>query len=314
MSDVVIASILPAALNRELERHALRPKVVALADPARPWSVPPEATVYFASPRHWRGAPAEAPDGWPFNLKFVQLNSVGTEVFPRWFFAPGLSVSNARGVAANAVADFVLLAVLAHEKRWFEGLRIHAASEWKPHALGGPCGRTIGIVGYGPIGRAIATRALAFGMKVRVCRRNVAGDDREGVTFHADPVEVIARSDHFVLALPLTGHSRNMVDLDLLRHARHGLHLINVARGEILDQAALVRALAEGWIEAATLDVTTPEPLPEGHELYAHPKVRLFPHISWSSDDFDDRMRQKFFVNLQRHLGGEPVLDAVEPD
>lgn len=312
MSDVVIASILPAALNRELERHALRPRVVALADPTRPWSVPPEANAYFASPRHWRDAPAEAPDGWPFNLKFVQLNSVGTEVFPRWFFAPGLSVSNARGVAANAVADFVLLAVLAHEKRWFEGLRIHDASEWKPRPLGGLCGRTIGIVGYGPIGQAIATRARAFGMRVRVCRRNATGSEAEGVTFHSDPAEVIAQSDHFVLALPLTGHSRNMVGLDLLRQARHGQHLINVARGEIVDQSALVRALAEGWIGAATLDVTTPEPLPEGHELYTHPKVRLFPHISWSSDDFEDRMRQKFFVNLQLHLDGEPVLDKVE--
>jgi phosphoglycerate dehydrogenase-like enzyme len=121
----------------------------------------------------------------------------------------------------------------------------------------------------------------------------------------------MARSDHLVIAAPLTQETRGIFDAAVFASAKPGLHLINVARGEIIDQAALLAALDSGHVAATTLDVTAPEPLPAGHPFYAHPKVRLTPHSGWTSDENADRLTEKLLGNLDRFLAGKPLLDVV---
>ena len=123
----------------------------------------------------------------------------------------------------------------------------------------------------------------------------------------------MAASDHLVLALPLTEETRGVVNAEMLATAKPGLHLINVARGPLIDQEALVAALDAGTIAAATLDVATPEPLPAGHPFYSHPAIRLTPHVSGMSEDNEDRLTARLLDNLDRFLEGKPVPGIVDP-
>src|SRR5690606_11871055 len=145
--------------------------------------------------------------------------------------------------------------------------------------------QTLGIAGYGAIGREVAKRAQALGMDVLALRRGgaaVAPDT--GVRAVASVEDLLGASDHVVLALPITPQTRHCINARSLAHAKPGLHLVNIARGALVDQPALLQALDSGRLSGATLDVTDPEPLPEGHALYHHPRVHLTPHVSWAAE------------------------------
>lgn len=117
-------------------------------------------------------------------------------------------------------------------------------------------------------------------MKVVVNRRGYWDSAPEGVTPSPSPEAMFAQADHVVVAAPLTDQTQRLIGSKLLSHAKTGLHLINISRGGLVDQDALLAPLDAGVISAATLDVTTPEPLPDGHRLYSHPNVLVSPHIS----------------------------------
>jgi hypothetical protein len=141
-------------------------------------------------------------------------------------------------------------------------------------------GSTVGIIGLGAIGQEVARRAVALGAHVVAVRRGSAGAvTPEGVTLLANVEEVVARADHIVIAVPATAQTHRMFNAQLLARTKPGAHLIN-ARGSVVDQEALLAALDGGRLDFATLDVTEPEPLPDGHRLYTHPRVLLTPHIS----------------------------------
>ncbi|PZU62046.1 MAG: dehydrogenase, partial [Sphingobium sp.] len=124
---------------------------------------------------------------------------------------------------------------------------------------------------------------------------------------------LVEEADHILLAVPATAQTRHLVDDALLARVRPGAHLINVARGSVVDQAALVRALDDGRLGFATLDVTDPEPLPEGHVLYTHPRVRLTPHISSNYQLVRHRLLEKIQDDLTRFVRGEAPSDIVDP-
>lgn len=271
----------------------------------------------FTAPRSgWKQAPPQAPPGWPGRLQWVHLASAGIDYFPPWLFdVPQVSCS--RGVAAAPIAEYVLSALLDAEKDW-GALRVSSAAQWRQtfeqvsaRPLGLLQGRSLGLVGYGAIGQAIARRALAFGMQVSALRRSSAGLDDDGVQAAESLHALLAQSDHVVLALPLTPHTRHLINAQALAHARPGLHLVNIARGALIDQAALLRALDDGRLGRATLDVTDPEPLPDGHPFYRHPRVWLTPHLSWSAGDVAALTARKFTDNLARYIAGQPLQDKV---
>src|SRR5262249_8312038 len=159
-------------------------------------------------------------------------------------------------------------------------------------------GSTLALVGLGGIGTAIARRALAFDMHVRALRRTDAPSPIEGVEVVRDIDSLVAGADHLVLAAPATARTRHLVDAGLLSRVKPGLHLVNIARGTLVDQDALSVALDDGRVAMASLDTVDPEPLPAGHWLYTHPKVRLFAHISWYTEFLQSAAIEIFVDNL----------------
>lgn len=285
------------------------------------WERMHDAEVLLTAPRSgWYAAPREKPPGWPGQLRWIHLASVGADYFPDWLFE-GVQVSCSRGVAADPIADYVLSALLE------QSLGLHArqaknAADWaresakvfaQPMALLRK--QQLGIVGYGAIGQAVARRAKAFGMQVQALRRTQQAQQTQaddGTIYATSLKDLLGSSDHVVLALPLTAASRHLLNAQAFAHCKPGLHLVNVARGALIDQDALRLALDSGQLAAATLDVTEPEPLPDKHWLYSHEKVRLTPHISWAAGDVLAGVRSKFAENLQRYRHGQPLHDLID--
>jgi phosphoglycerate dehydrogenase-like enzyme len=148
---------------------------------------------------------------------------------------------------------------------------------------------------------------------VTAVRRRSLPSTIPGVELLADIADVVESADHLVLSLPATASTRALFDARLLSRAKPGAHLINIARGSIVDQSALLHALDQGPLGFATLDVTDPEPLPEGHPLYTHPKVRLTPHVSSNYQAVRQVLFEKVSENLSRFARGEPLGDLVDP-
>jgi phosphoglycerate dehydrogenase-like enzyme len=274
------------------------------------------------------GADPPAPDlradvlfgGWgPHSLEYAQrvgwvhLAGTGIDSYPRELF-DGRTVTNARGASAIPISEFVLAAMLAFEKH-LPDTWIHEAPEhWNFARLGWLNTRTLGLVGLGGIGIAIADRALPFGMRVCALRRRPEPSPVEGVEVVGSLEELLPDADHVVLAAPATPRTRHMINADTLKLVKPGVHLVNIARGALVDQDALREALDDGRVAMATLDTVEPEPLPAGHWLYSHPKVRLSAHVSWASPAGMDRTLEIFLDNLRRYAAGEPVQDVVDPD
>ena len=308
---LVIATHLDRTRNGRLAAHWSRPRIIPYTDDHPVWEVPAEADLLFTFYSGWSAAPEQAPPGWPFNLRWIQAASTGVDAFPAWFFS-GPVVTCGRSVNAVALSEFVLAAILAHEKCFFDGIRVNRPAGWKTKTLGCVEGKTLGLFGLGAIGKTVAWRARAFGMRLVAVNRS--GRFSEGIEIVDSVTELMARSDHLAIAAPLTHETRGIFNVAVFRGAKPGLHLINVARGEIIDQAALLAALDSGHVAAATLDVTTPEPLPAGHPFYTHPRVRLTPHSGWTSDGNADRLSGKLLDNLDRFLAGRPLLDIVNAE
>lgn len=305
--DVVLASSLPDVYNTALAAHRSRPTIRKITGDA--WQVPPGVPALFTYQSHWKNAPAAKPAGWPFDLQWIQVASAGVDTFPAWVYEVPV-VTRAAGVHAPAIAEYVIGAVFAHEKRFWNA-RIAAPQHWQSITLGSVAGKTLGVAGLGEIGRECARLALALGMRVLGTTRT--GQSVAGVEPVGSIEALLAASDHLVLALPLTPQTRMIINRDTLRHTRKGLHLINIARGAMIDDMALIEALDAGLLSGATLDVTHPEPPPAGHPFYTHPLIRMTPHVSGVVEDADDRMAAALVANLDAWLSGEALRGVVLP-
>jgi phosphoglycerate dehydrogenase-like enzyme len=237
-------------------------------------------------------------------------------------------VTNARGVFTRPIAEHVLMLILAISRRLPQLLELQRERTWQP--LEGVELRelTIGVVGYGSIGRAVASLAGAFGARVIALRRNLDGPpvppgaSDDDFPFAPAPERIVgpdglhdllAASDVVVLAAPLTPETENMIDAAALEVMRPAAWLINVARGRLIDDRALLRALAEGRIGGAALDTFRDEPLPSASPFYDLPNVIVTPHTAWSSARVLDRSVELFCDNLRRFAAGEPLRNVVDP-
>jgi phosphoglycerate dehydrogenase-like enzyme len=221
-------------------------------------------------------------------------------------------VTCSRGAAAPAIAEFVLAAMLAFEKRIPDSWIGSPPERWGAARLGTLRGRTAGIVGLGAIGNEVARRTLAFEMRVVGLRRTAAAPETPGIEIIGSLHELLGEADHVVIAAPATAATHHLLDAAAFAATKPGSHLVNVSRGSLVDQDALLAALDEGRPAMASLDVADPEPLPAGHPLYAHPRVRLTPHISWSSPDTMQRTIAVFADNVRRYHAGEPLRGLVD--
>lgn len=252
-------------------------------------------------------------------LVWVHSATVGVErVLTPTALERGLAITNARGVFSDPIAEYVLMMILAVSRRLPQLLELHRERIWQPLEGREMTDLTIGVVGLGSIGRRVAELAVKFGCRVVAVRRQT-GESAEGVAGIAEVLtpdhlpDLMAQSDFVVLALPLTPDTTNLFDAGMLGHAKPGAWLINVARGALIDERALVRALRDGRLGGAVLDAFREEPLPADSELYRTPNVIVTPHTSWSSGRVLDRSIDLFCDNLGRFALGEPLLNLVDP-
>ncbi|MDK3018914.1 NAD(P)-dependent oxidoreductase [Pseudodonghicola flavimaris] len=310
----VVVNQVDAEVGASLRAHPAEPVVIDLYDAETPpWELPEETEVLVTRPSiGWRKAPQEAA-ALPAGLRWVQTLSAGVEIYPRWLM-DGRAFTCGRGVAAGAIAEYVMAALLDHAKG-FRDLVVRDEASWKTRPeIGSLSGKTLGLLGYGAINQAIARRAQGFEMTVLASRRGAWDASDTLAAPAASPEALFAASDYLVVGMPLTDATRHMVNAALLAAAKPGLVLINVARGEIVDQEALCAALEAGQLGRAVLDVTTPEPLPDGHPLYAQAGVTITPHISWVSPDFMAGFLQDLGSNLSAYMAGAPLMNLVDTD
>jgi D-3-phosphoglycerate dehydrogenase len=176
-------------------------------------------------------------------------------------------------------------------------------------------GKTLGIVGYGNIGRRLAPKALAFGMRVLVTSRSLAPGALEmGVTAVSGLNQLLAESDFVSLHLPATPQTKNLIDEPALRRMKANAWLINTSRGALVDEAALLRALDEGWIAGAALDVLATEPPPADYPLLRHPRVIATPHVAYASVEAVTELRRRAAEHVAHVLRGELPPHVVNPE
>jgi phosphoglycerate dehydrogenase-like enzyme len=246
-------------------------------------------------------------------IRWVHILGAGVDGFPLEVVGDRL-LTCSRGAGAPAIAEFVLAAMLAFEKRLPSSWIDAPPAQWNTAELGGLEGRTLGVIGLGSIGSEVAKRAAAFDMELVAVRRRPLPSPLPGVSLCASLSALLAGSDHVVVAAPATAETGHLIDDGALAQVRPGAHLVNVSRGSLVDQQAVIRALDDGRLAMATLDVVEPEPLPDGHPLYRHPGVRLSPHISWSSPRTVVRTFELFVDNLARYRADRPLLGLVDKE
>jgi len=224
-------------------------------------------------------------------------------------------LTRTRGLHDKPVSEWVMMLLLAVSKRLPELVLAQQARRWQP--LDVPvtlAGRTVGIVGYGEIGRAIAARARGFGLRLIATRRRPQPAPELDALYPAEALpELLAQSDYVVICTPLTRETRGLIGERELRAMRPTAWLINVARGEIVQEDALLRALREGWIAGAALDVFSQEPLPPESPLWTAPNLLITPHNAGvRHPQFAAETLAQFIDNLGRYVRGEPLQNVVD--
>jgi phosphoglycerate dehydrogenase-like enzyme len=267
------------------------------------------------------------------DLKWVQLHSAGADhVLDSALMDSDITLTTSSGIHATPIAEYVFASILAHRWRVPHWTRCQREGEWpsgrwelyaRPELRGG----TLGILGYGSIGREVGRLARAFGMRVLALRRSPGRaergytppntGDREGVIperiYRPDSLhDMLAECDYVVIALPLTPDTEHMIGEAELQAMKPDAYLVNIARGGIVDESALIQALREGWIAGAGLDVFEQEPLPADSPLWGLENVLMSPHVAGFTPRYDERAATLFAENLGRYLAGQPLLNLVE--
>ena len=228
----------------------------------------------------------------------------------------GLVVTNARGVFSRPIAEYVVMMSLAIARRLPQLLELQRERTWQPLRGRELSELTVGIIGYGSIGEEVARLLQPFGCRVIATRRHPergGGDLANVELFGLDDLPEVLRESHIVVvAAPLTDETAGMIGAEQLGEMREDAWLINIARGRLIDELALRRALESGWIGGAVLDVFSEEPLSPESPLYRTPNVIITPHTSWASDRVIERTVDLFVDNLRRDRAGEPLRNVVD--
>lgn len=248
-------------------------------------------------------------------VRWVHLIGTGIDDFPLELIGDDCVLTNSRGLSAVPIAEWVMACMLSFEKRMPGSFITEPPKHWNipTPGFGSLHGAELALLGLGGIGTAVAQRALPFGMRIRALRHSDAPSPIEGVTLVRSIDELVTDADHIVLVAPLTDATRGLFDDRVFSLMKPGVHLVNVARGPMIVEEALRRALDADIVACASIDSTDPEPLPAGHWMYDHPRVRVSPHSSWHWPGAFPAMFEMFLENLRRHLSGEPLLSVVDP-
>jgi phosphoglycerate dehydrogenase-like enzyme len=255
---------------------------------------------------------------WPLagGVRWVHSRWAGVEglLFPALVESPA-TLTNGRGSFSDSLAEWALAALLFFAKDLRRLRKSQAEGRWDPFDPEWVKGKTLGIVGYGDIGRAVARRARAFEMKVIGLRRRAQGG-ADGLADEVLPLErrqeLMQRSDYVLVATPLTPETKGLVGAAEISAMKPSAVLINVGRGPCVDESALLWALKEGRIRGAALDVFDQEPLPEGHPFYRLDNVLLSPHCADHVPGWLEDAMELFLENLERFRSGAALKNVVD--
>ncbi len=250
------------------------------------------------------------------NLKWVQVMSAGVERFLDADMRESQVVlTNVSGIHAIPISEFVIGLMLMFVKESSASMDLKQKRKWERISPVVLANKTVGIVGLGSIGQQVARLAKAFGMKVVATRRTAREGDRARNVDAVFPPsrlrDLLSESDFVVLSVPFTAETNMLMGENELRSMKRSARLINIARGGIVDEQALVKALREGWIAGAGLDVFATEPLPVDSPLWTLPNVFVSPHVSGTREDYVLAATRLFVDNLHRYLAGKRLRNVV---
>ncbi len=247
-------------------------------------------------------------------VRWVHTAFSGVErILSPYFIAHSARLTNTRGVFGQALAEFALGSMLYFAKDFARMRRNQAAGVWAPFFVTMLQGKTLGLVGYGDIGQRVATLANGLGMSVNVLRRRPELSGNEAfIRIASSKRDLFRESDYLVLAAPDTTETRHLVGREELAWMKPSAVLVNVARGSLVDEVALVDALQRKALRGAALDVTAAEPLTHGHPFYERDDVLLCPHCADVTEQADFDILECFQRNLERFRVGEPLKHEVE--
>lgn len=321
MLRVAFVGALPASFADRVRAHLAVPCDIVFTDETQVVSRLPEVdvlvTLVFTASM---GSAAR-------RLRLVQVPGAGLDRIDRSALPPGASLANVYG-HETGIAEYVLGAMLALSRSFGRLDTSLRAGRWESQwAPGTPppvwpelAGKTLGILGYGRIGHAVARRAGAFDMAVWAIRRDLTGSDTQGLAFLGGPDaldELLRQADYLVVTLPLTAATRGLLGERELRLMKPSAVLVNVARGEIIDEEALYRALAQKAIAGAALDVWYRYPTGTGPTLPAHqpfhelPNVLMTPHVSGWTEGMLEARAKVIAENIHRAARGEPPVNRI---
>ena len=276
----------------------------------------PEATVIF----NWSGSGALLREVFGIcpAVRWVHCRSAGLDdlLSPELAESP-VTLTNGSGVFSPPLGEFVLGAILYFAKDFRRLIRNQIAGVWEQFDITEIIGQTAGIVGYGDIGRAVAERLRPMGMNILALRRTAppAGHSDSLVSKFYSPgglLEMIGQCDYVVVAAPLTPATRGMIGAREFAAMKPGAVVVNVGRGPVIDEAAIIQALTEKRISGAALDVFDSEPLPPGHAFFQLENLLLSPHCADHTPDWLDRAMRFFVTQFERFSKGEPLLNVVD--
>ena len=251
------------------------------------------------------------------HLEWIHSYSAGVErVATPLVRSRGLTVTNGRGVFSRPIAEYLVMMLLAVQRRLPQLLELQRERTWQPLPGRELAGVTVGVVGFGSIGAEVARMLAPFGTRIVATRRHPergAGEHPNVELLGLDRLdELLRRADAVLVTAPLTEETAGLIGAHELQEMKEGAWLFNIARGRLVDEVALRRALEAGWIGGAVLDVFTEEPLPPDSPLYDAPNVIITPHTSWASDRVLDRSLDLFVDNLERFTTGQPLRNVVD--
>jgi phosphoglycerate dehydrogenase-like enzyme len=313
----MIIAVSPLVAERYGDRiRAVAPDAQLVVPSAEGWPAGADAEVAYFSEDFWTGETNRrlVPQLFALaNLRWFHSFSAGVDhpAF-RVIIERGTLLTNSPGTSSPAIAQYVLGMMLRVAKRMDVWAGQQRERVWQPLPTDELTGMTAGVIGLGTIGGEVARLAKAFGMRVIGCRR------RQRRPRHVDELvpperlrDLLARADFAVLAVPLSSHTENLIGEAELRAMQPHAWLINVSRGQVVDEDALVRAIKERWLAGACLDVVREEPLPPESELWSLPNVIVTPHNSGWSPLNQERNLELFLDNLRRYVGDRPLRNRV---
>ena len=255
--------------------------------------------------RVWAAAP---------RLRWIHTRPAGIDhlMFAELAASP-VPMTNSRGVFSASLAEFALLGLLFFLKDTRHMLRAQAAGKWEPYEPGWLGGRTVGIVGLGDIGRAVAVRLRPLGVRVIGLRRSGRPDPVADEVVPASALlEMAARVDDLVVATPLTPDTERLIGDRVFGAMRPGAVFVNIGRGRVVDETSLLAALDQGRLRGAALDVFEREPLAPDHPFWRMDNVLVSPHTADRTAGWERDTMGPFLENVRRFRDGEPLLNPVD--